>query len=197
MKVSPGSTFKSAVALATLALTAACGSPSKVDATVPFPAEDGIQQGLSLASLQAAGWQTCHEDAYGDLGPAVATVVAGCSGRFMMLACRPDGATDTLTLAAADARSVVTQEDAAGLTTHHVAHGVGWYRTDSMSWGFFPATEAVNRDSCDMDPDGTQTLRQQRLCWHANAGALAKGYRCGDNELNDSTDWRRLVLVYP
>jgi hypothetical protein len=109
-----------------------------------------------------------------------------------MLACRPSVSSDTLTLAAADAKSVVTQVDAEGADTFHTASGVGWYFTDTQSWGFFPAGEPVVRLECD----GATTLPARRLCWHALSGKLAGGYRCGATvDLGADLTWRRLVLT--
>lgn len=162
----------------------------------PFPVAAGIQQGVSLSALQRGGWSVCHEEAYAAEGALLDDVLGACQGSYMMLACRFETG-DLLALAAADGRAVVTQADDATPAAHHVANGVGWYFTDSFSWGFFPAGGGVNRAPCDFDPDGTQTANDRRLCWHTVNGALTGGYRCGTNvNLNDSTTWKRLVLVH-
>jgi hypothetical protein len=72
---------------------------------------------------------------------------------------------------------------------------VGWYFNDSWSWGFFPGSEAVNLDPCDFDT-GAQTMKDQRMCWHAVDGVLNPGYRCGDNQLESSAVWNRLVMAH-
>jgi len=186
----------SLAALAILsALACAPEDPSGGGDTTPFPAGDGIEQNISLAALQRGGWSICHQDDYTAEGMAVATVLEGCAGRYLMLACTPESAGDLLALAAADLATVVTQPDAPTATAHHVANGVGWYFSDDYSWGFFPATEAVNRNPCDFD-DGTQTLPGRRLCWPTSAGDLGAGYRCGAT-LNPGATWKRLVLAHP
>lgn len=150
--------------------------------------------GLALSQLETGGWVVCHEDAYGDQGVPIADIVSSCAGPYLMLACRPSAASDMLTLAAADARSVVLQADAFGATAHHAANGVGWYFTDTASWGFFPAGATVNRNRCD---DTRATADDRRLCWHASIDAeLAQGFRCGNPDTTGTT-WRRLVLTHP
>ncbi|HET9553530.1 MAG TPA: hypothetical protein VFP50_11230 [Anaeromyxobacteraceae bacterium] len=181
-----------ALALVAAALVACSGSGEKFKPVDLFPVGAGIQQDLSLAALTAAGWRVCYEDSYGQAGAGIATLLAGCTGNYLMLACRPSVTSDTLTLAAADAKSVVTQVDAEGTDTFHAASGVGWYFTDTQSWGFFPAGEPVVRLECD----GATTLPAKRLCWHALAGKLAGGYRCGATvDLGADLTWRRVVLT--
>lgn len=203
MRVVGRVSLASVIALVAMAFLNACspsesddpGDPNPPPAT-PFPATAGIQQNLSLAALEADGWSVCLNESYTAEGTPVAGTLAGCTGTYMMLACR-NGTGDTLALAAADLRTVVTQADAATATAHHVANGVGWYFTEDLSWGFFPAGQALNRAPCDWDSDGLQTMKQQRLCWHTTAGELKRGYRCGDNELNTSASWQRIILVHP
>ena len=184
--------------LAALLVGAACSSPAPHEVLPPGAVGAGIQQNVSLASLQAAGWSVCHEDRYGDYGGLVDAVLAGCAGPYLMLACRADGATDTLALAAADTRAVVTRADPAGVTSFHASNGVGWYYTDSMSWGFFPASDTVNRANCDLN-DPAQTNRDRRLCWNLDVDGLGliPGYRCGDNAMGGGSVFRRMVLKHP
>lgn len=168
---------------------------------MPFPAGEGIKQSVSLSALRTAGWSVCFDEAYGTEGFPVSTVLDNCAGRYMVLACS-NGSTDSLALAAGDLRKVVTQPDTsldlAGLATeHHVAGTVGWYFNPDYSWGFFPAGAGLDRNPCDWDADGTQTQKSLRLCWRTSAGDIVNGYRCGDNQLNTSSAWRRLVLSYP
>ncbi len=187
----------SLVAILALVWIVGCGSSDDGggDGGTPFPAGAGIQQNVSVVALQSFGWTVCHEDTYASYGTAISSILAGCQGTYMMLACGRTDTPDRVTLAAADLRSVVTQADAEGLETHHVSNGVGWYFTATQSWGFFPAGQGVNRDTCDTDA-GSQTAKELRMCWNADAaGAILNGYRCGDNSLNDAS-WRRLVLVH-
>jgi hypothetical protein len=195
MRTEARSTILSLAALAVLSTAACAGSGTSDPGTAPppFPVGKGIQQNLSLTSLQGGGWTVCYRDTYTG-GAPIFTILAGCTGKYMMLACRADGTTDALALAAADQRSVVTTPDAT--SNHHVANGVGWYFNDMLSWGFFPASETVNLDPCDFDT-GTQTMKDQRLCWHAVEGVISPGYRCGNNDLSTSSIWQRLVLVHP
>lgn len=187
------STILSLAALAVLS-TAACagsGTSDPAPAPPPFPVGKGIQQNITLTSLQSGGWSVCYADTYTGSAP-IFTILAGCTGKYMMLACRPDETTDALALAAADQRSVVTTPDVT--SNHHVANGVGWYFNDMLSWGFFPASETIDLSPCDT---GALTMNDQRLCWHAVEGVLSPGYRCGDNDLTTSSTWQRLILVHP
>ena len=112
----------------------------------------------------------------------------------MMLACRINDSTDNVQVAAADTRTIVTGSYGTGTTDHFVANGVGWYGTnDGRSWGFFPAGEALSRNSCDTQ-DG---MGEKRLCWHTLAiNELSFGYRCGTNKsLNSNSVYQRMILV--
>lgn len=167
---------------------------------IPFPAGEGIKQGVSLSSLKTAGWSVCFDETYATDALTLSTVLDRCAGRYMALACS-NGPSDSLALAAGDLRKVVTQPDPASsldLTTeHHVAGTVGWYFNTDYSWGFFPAGAGVNRNTCDWDADGTQTDKALRLCWPTSQGEIGAGYRCGANDLHANTYWRRLILSYP
>lgn len=185
------------LALVVLFAAAACGPASNDEgggpSQHPFPATSGIQQGLSLSTLEIGGWVVCHEDTYADTGAPMSSILSSCVGPYLMLACRPSATSDALTLAAADVREVVIQPDAFGATAHHVSNGVGWYFTDTASWGFFPSTESVSREPCD----AATAQNDRRLCWHLNQDAeLDPGYRCG-NPATTGSGWRRLVLVHP
>jgi hypothetical protein len=176
------------VAVLLSALSLACDGSTPAKAT--FQVVTGIRKDATLSGLQAAGWRKCFEGAYADSSD-IAALLAGCTGRYMLLGCRASDTTDALALAAADLRTVVTQPDATGAV--HVVNGVGWYFNDSWSWGFFPAGDAATLDPCD----SSQTSKDQRMCWHAVEGVLTPGYRCGDNQLNTDATWRRLVMVHP
>ncbi len=189
-----------ALAAVVVAACASSGSSSDGgDPPIPFPSGAGIQQNLTLTSLRANGWTVCLDETYAtDSSTTIASLLTACAGRHLLLACTNGASNDVLQLAAADLRGVVTQVDAASPTAHHVSGTVGWYFTDDFSWGFFPAGAGVNRAPCDYDADGTQTVKDQRLCWEASAGDLSPGYRCGASvNLNSSSTWRRLVLAHP
>ena len=69
-----------------------------------------------------------------------------------------------------------------------VANGVGWYYSDSYSWGFVNGTDAVTRSTCDI----ASTNQDYRLCWHTSTGS--GGYRCGSQtELNLATTHERVI----
>jgi hypothetical protein len=152
----------------------------------------GIQQNILLSDVEALGWRRCYTDLLNNSHP-LATILAGCQGTYMMLACRPTG-NATLQLAAADLRSVVTAnvgDGNANSTANTVGTGgVSWYFSTSWSWGFFPTGEALNRNSCDV----ANTQSDKRMCWHTNSGNISNGYRCGNDYTGAS--YERLVLVY-
>lgn len=160
---------------------------------MPWPAGAGIKTNVSLAALQALGWSTCFTAPYNSTGTTTDSILAGCTGTYMMMACRASSATDTLTVVAADTRAVVTTVDASN-TGFHASNngGVGWYFGTNWSWGFFPLGQAVNRSSCDVAPASPE----QRLCWHTGGGAINGGYRCGATiGLNADATFQRLILV--
>ncbi len=183
-------------AVAMLLATACSSSGSDSPPPIPFPSGEGIKQNLSLSTLRADGWTVCLDDPYDTDGPTISTLLTLCPGEHLLLACTSGLTNDVLALAAADRRSVVTQADAATSTAHHVSGTVGWYFNDSLSWGFFPAGQGLNRLPCDYD--AAETASAQRLCWHTSGGDVTPGYRCGtDVNLNSSSTWRRLVLAHP
>jgi len=134
----------------------------------------GIAQNLPVSDL--TGWTQCWSNTYDVTGVPMADVLAACPGNHLLIACRPTGS-DTLTLAANAPRADVLFECGSDTTCVHNANGVGWYYSDSFSWGFAPEGVAVNRNSCDwQNPD----FNDVRMCWHTDAGATQWGYRCGD-----------------
>jgi hypothetical protein len=147
----------------------------------------GVQQNLPLADL--VGWQQCWSGPY-DGSASLADILAACSGDRLLLGCRPDGAAE-LTLAAMAPRADVLYDCGDARDCVHLANGVGWYYSDSYSWGFAPGGEPVNRFSCDYD-DGSQTLPELRLCWHTGGGNVSSGYRCGAG--NVGSGWERLIF---
>jgi len=188
-------TRTSLAGLLALAL-AACGDAGKVTPPQPpFPVAQGIRLDATRSDLLSRGWTACYEGDYAT-GQSLSTILAGCTGQYMLLGCRASDTTDALALAAADLRALVIQADGTGLT--HASNGVGWYFNDSWSWGFFPAGQPVNLDTCDTDSGGVVLTRKaERLCWHTSNGDLTAGFRCGDNDLSADATWRRLVMVHP
>ncbi len=150
----------------------------------------GIAQNLPIASL--AGWSQCFVEPFGQVGTSIEKVKLACSGSQLMMACRLKGS-DTLQLAAYAPRADVLT-DTGIQNVLHVANGVGWYFSDTWSWGFAPPNESVERNNCDVG----SSAGDQRMCWHTLAGGLDGGYRCGNNEdLNSSFDFERLLFQVP
>ncbi|MEZ4475671.1 MAG: hypothetical protein R3F60_33705 [bacterium] len=154
---------------------------------------EGVQQNVPEAAVLARGWRACYTGTYGQGNVALDGLLAGCEGDQMMIACRPVGNAN-LSLAAEGVRDQVLFDVGNGVAAAHEHNGINWYFATSSSWGFAPAGEAVNRNSCDFNA-GNQTVPEQRMCWHTGANALQAGYRCGANQLNVDNGWQRIVYV--
>lgn len=152
--------------------------------------QSGVQQNVPDAAL--VGWSQCHTETYADSGAALPTVLSSCDGANLLLACRPVGAASWTLLAMAPRADVLFECGFAQNCTMQ-SNGVGWYYSDSYSWGFAPGGQAVNRNSCDYN-DGGQTVPEQRLCWHTGDGTFNSGYRCGSNDLNGDGGWERAIF---
>ena len=76
----------------------------------------------------------------------------------------------------------------------HEANGVGWYFSDNYSWGFAPSGAVVDRSECDV---ASATSPDLRLCWHTLGQTLGTGFRCGNNDLNESTAFERVIFEAP
>lgn len=150
----------------------------------------GVQQNLPEADL--GGWQLCYSDLYDNSSTAMSTILNQCNGSKLLLGCRPVGGPN-LVLAAMGDRPDVLFDCGTDPDCTHEANGVGWYWSDSYSWGFVPAGEEVSRNSCDTDSN----LGEQRMCWHAGGGNINSGYRCGNTFLNGDPTWERLVYHVP
>ena len=154
----------------------------------------GIQQDVPEADIVARGWERCFADRYDAHGATtIADLLAGCEGERIMMACREAGEANLL-LAAEGLREDVLFDVGNGPNAVHSANGIDWYFNDSHSWGFAPVGAGVSRNSCDTaggDAAG------QRMCWHTGGGNLNRGYRCGNNFLNNNDGWERLVYVMP
>lgn len=138
--------------------------------------------------LSSAGWIECFNSTYALVlnKNAVADVLARCNKSKLLLACRPMTAPN-YTLAAMGLRTDVLFNCSNNNTCTHVANGVGWYFSDTYSWGFVSGTDAVSRSSCD-----TASINPiYRLCWHTGSSG---GFRCGSTtSLNSATTWQRSV----
>lgn len=148
----------------------------------------GVQQNVPAANLK--GWTQCYSATYDDKS-SLSTVLANCDKAKLLMACRPVGSA-SFTLLAMAPRVDVLYECGQTLDCTKQSNGVGWYYNNSSSWGFAPGGQSVNRNSCDYNAGG-QILPELRLCWHTSGGAFDTGYRCGDNDLNFSTTWERVV----
>jgi len=103
-----------------------------------------------------------------------------------MLGCRPVG-NSLLTVAAMGLRADVLYDCSTMSNCTHVANGIGWYYSDSWSWGFVNNTDSVTRTECD-----TGSINPNyRLCWHTDG---VGGYRCGSTlNLNTNPPYERVI----
>jgi len=152
-----------------------------------------ILTNVALSQVTAGGWNICYSGTYDETGIPIATILAGCGGSQLMLACRTSGS-PTLTVAGFGLYSDATFPTAGTNTAVHNANGVAWYFNTSWSWGFAAAGDAVDLNSCDYSGNGvTGNSPAKKLCWHTNGGNLDSGYRCGATE-GIGIGWDRLVL---
>lgn len=186
----------------------ACGSPTgEIDMCTPDDAccpegcsedvdgdclywQSGVQQNVPASAL--VGWSMCWNGTYDQSSPPLPTVLTDCDAANLLLACRPLGATSWSLLAMAP-RADVLFDCGQQVNCTQQANGVGWYYSNAWSWGFAPAGEPVNRNSCDYN-EGNQTAPERRMCWHTQDDAITGGYRCGANDLNGSFGWERAVF---
>jgi len=148
---------------------------------------EGVQQDLPLAAL--SGWTACWAGTYDQGHPPVADLLAACPGAELLLGCMPTGA-DALTVAAMGARADVLFDCGVEPTCVHEANGVGWYYSESWSWGFVAAGLTVERSSCDVGAEEVE----QRLCWHTDGGALSAGFSCGAARWVFGSEYTRVVF---
>ena len=156
---------------------------------LPVPLLPGIQQNLDPATLD--GWTQCFTDHYGNSSTPTSDILTQCGGNKLLMGCRPTGTT-TLTLAAMGERADVLFDCGQDNTCLHEANGVGWYFDDNWSWGFAPAGDAVQRNSCDV----AASQGGLRMCWHTGGGFINSGYRCGTTISFDGS-WERVVYTAP
>ena len=160
----------------------------RIDEGCPVQGFEGVRQDLHEDDL--VGWEPCWNGTYNENSPALVELLAACDGPELLLACRPLGA-ESFTLAAMGEREHVLFECGRERDCVHEHNGVGWYFSESCSWGFAPGGLPVNRSSCDFGGDQSPELR---MCWHTNGGSISSGYRCGDNDLNGDAGWERVVF---
>ena len=153
----------------------------------------GVANDLPIAAL--SGWTQCFSETYNGFTP-VADILASCNQGRLLLGCRQTGS-DTLLLAANAPRQDVLFDCGSQIDCSNVSNGVGWYFSDSYSWGFVQAGEPVNRVSCDLG-DETESAPNSRMCWHTGGGATSSGFRCGDDLwLNGDTSFERVIFQAP
>jgi cysteine-rich repeat protein len=149
----------------------------------------GVRTAENIHDYLDVGFQPCSRTLYNQTQP-LSEVLDACAGDVLMMACRQVGS-PTFTVSAIGRRSEVLEDVGAAVATSNIHNGTNWYYSAARSWGFAPAAEAVNRNTCDTNTaSGTQ-----RLCWHTSADNLSPGFRCGTtSNLNGSTAWERIVL---
>ncbi len=151
----------------------------------------GVQKNIPEAQVSGGGWQLCYSDDFGNSSTSLNTIKTNCSKANLLIACRPTGSPN-LQLAAMAPRADVLYESGSGscsYSTPHVANGVGFYYSDSWSWGFVRGGDTAYRCSCDTDGSGDPSMR---MCWHTGGGNINNGYRCG-NDYPWSSNFERLV----
>jgi hypothetical protein len=146
------------------------------------------------ATFTSQGWTACYSDLYNNAGTPLSTILSACNKSNLMLACRPVGSATFTVAAFANRNDILTDTGAADNNVTHIANGAGWYYNADYSWGFAKAGDSVDKLECDfLPPDNLD----KRLCWHTlgGGGSISGGYRCGATvDLNDSTDWERIIL---
>jgi hypothetical protein len=148
------------------------------------------------------GWSVVYRGDYSAF-VSIDTIFAGVTPEsYVMLAGIQDGSSTFDVLAAALSQDVRTQ------TSHnatHTANDVNWYY-NAYSMGFAGPSDSISQFSADT----TGWSERDRLSWHTSysvggayqdpsqaPAALFGGWRSGSNtNLNDSTGWDRVVLVY-
>jgi hypothetical protein len=155
--------------------------------------ESGVQNNVPLASL--TGWTQCYSGTYDSFTP-MSQLLQQCDKAKLLLACRATGQSDLQVVAMAPRADVLFDCSSISSCTHD-ANGVGWYYSDSYSWGFAPAGSPVNRNSCDIIDSqtypGGASDGDQRICWHTGGGSISSGWRCGKPDFIGST-YERLVF---
>jgi len=117
----------------------------------------------------------------------VPSILSSCNKEKLLLGCRPVGSV-SLTVAAMGNRSDVLYDCGTGQSCVHTSNDIGWYYSNSYSWGFAKGGDEVIRNGCDVG----STNGQYRLCWHTVD--WIGGYRCGSTlGLNYDSSWERVI----
>lgn len=155
----------------------------------------GARTNVPVSYVTDGGWQLCHSETYATTTSDLATVLAGCPGASLMMACRVTGS-NVLTAAAYAAKADVTFVTPVDATTTHAANDASWYYNDTMSWGFAALGDSVYKSSCDYEPSAASQHPEKKLCWHLTSPTIGDGWRCGSTEsLNSATNWEKLLFT--
>ncbi len=133
-------------------------------------------------------WSLCYNGTYNVVlnQSLLTSILSMCNKGKLMLGCRPV-CHNLLTVAAMGLRADVLYNCGSATSCTHVANGVGWYYSNSYSWGFVNGNDPVTRSSCDTET----TDSNYRLCWHTPSDG---GYRCGNNTgLNSNSGFVRVI----
>ncbi|UJR10943.1 hypothetical protein I4U23_015128 [Adineta vaga] len=161
-----------------------CGS--NIDGTTLYLS--GVLLNLDLLSLPNS-WTLCYSATY--VTPlntlSIASILSLCNQDKLLIGCRPVGST-ILTVAAIGNRSDVLYDCGSSSNCKHEANGIGWYFSDSYSWGFASGNDAVIRGPCDTE----STNGGSRLCWPTQGDG---GFRCGSTiNLGSSITWMKVIF---
>lgn len=199
--------LSSVVGVAALAVLATA-APASAETIPPTYYPNGPQVEVNQADLE--GWTLCFSGVYGDdeipLYGEGGILSELCTGDYLLLA---GGPTDdpVLTVLAAAPRADVIFETGDNVDVSHNANGSEWYFNGANSWGFALGGDAVNKDSCDIDPeipDQPETNPADRLCFHLSDNranetddpyyVMEGGFRAGENVfLNGSDAYTRYI----
>ena len=130
----------------------------------------------------------CYSATYATImqGSSLSSILSSCNKINLLLGCRPIGSV-IFTVAAMGNRNDVLYNCGSLSNCSHIANGVGWYYSDSYSWGFVSGGDTVRRSSCDVE----STNANYRLCWHT---AGSGGYRCGSTTgLSSNASWEKVI----
>jgi hypothetical protein len=156
--------------------------------------KSGVVENVAPAEL--VGWSQCYSDTYNiDMQPFVSDILQKCNKPKLLLACGKVG-NPVYQLVAMAPRADVLYECGQAKDCKKESNGVGWYYSDTFSWGFAPAGAAVYRNPQDLA--FAETFPELRLSWSTFGGG---GFRCGDNSqeppvgswLINGVGWERVV----
>lgn len=183
-----------------LAALLGMGASGVAAAVIPY----GVANDVSYDTVvNDWGWTVAYRGNYADMA-TLADVFANAKGEYIMLAAIRDGSATFDVLAAARKSDVFTYTTR---NATHEANGAEWY-FNGYSMGFAGLGDTIYQNSAD-------TIAQSdrdRLSWHTATTASSRysyqqdwsqvpqwllfGWRSGSNvNLNNSTDWDRVVLV--